>query len=114
MSSVVFIARALDGSWVSIAPTQEGAQAAIAEREPDLLKQSNYQILAEPLEKLLRNNVGGVTRSLESRLVKWDGDGPIPDDASTSPEKYPQVAEVLSGGDGRPTKTVYRRPDSCL
>lgn len=111
--TLVYIARALDGSWASIAPTQEAAQASIAEREPDIVRQGHYQILAEPLEKLLAGNVAGVSRSMESRLVKWDGDGPIPEDAATSPEKYPQVAEVLSGGDGKPTTLIYRR-ETCL
>jgi hypothetical protein len=43
------------------------------------------------------------------KLVKWDGDGPIPADAEDHPEKYPQVAEVREGGDDIPTKTIYRR-----
>lgn len=107
--TIVYVARALDGSWAGVASTQEAAQAAIEAHEPDPARRSHYQILAEPLERLLRNEIAGVSRSLESRIVKWDGDGPIPDDASTEPAKYSQVAEVLVGGDGRPMTTIYRR-----
>lgn len=48
----------------------------------------------------------------EYKLVKWDGDAPqggIPEDAKDFPEKYPQVAEVIRGGDGIPTTVIYRR-----
>ncbi len=50
---------------------------------------------------------------INHRIVKWDGDAPdggIPDDAATHPERYPQVAEVIEGGDGffGPV-VIYRR-----
>lgn len=47
-------------------------------------------------------------------IVKWDGDGQIPDDAAEHPEKYPQVSEVVKCGDGLPAPQVtYRRETPC-
>lgn len=48
-------------------------------------------------------------RELVHHLVKWDGDGPIPEDARTNPEKYPQVSEVIEMREGNPPRTLYRR-----
>ena len=42
-------------------------------------------------------------------LVKWDGPGPVPDDAKDHPEKYPQISEVVRSGDNIPTEVIYRR-----
>lgn len=106
---MICIARALDGSWVSLATDEGDAQRQIAEREPDIVKQGRYQILWEPLSKLMANVIPGVRRGLRQTLVKWDGDGPIPEDAAANPKKYPHVVEVMEGGDGIPTKTLYRR-----
>jgi hypothetical protein len=107
---LVYIARALDGSWIGQPTNTElGSQQLIEDHEPDAAKRSNYHILAEPLSKLLANQVAGVTRMLTGKVVKWDGDGPIPDDAAQNPQNYPQVAEVVEGGDFKPTKVIYRR-----
>ena len=105
----VYIARALDGSWSAVANSNDGAVQLIEAYEPDVNKRSQYQILVEPLAKLLAGQIPQVSRGLKQRLVKWDGDGPIPEDAETNPQKYPQVAEVIEGGDGIPTTTIYRR-----
>lgn len=42
-------------------------------------------------------------------LVKWDGDGPIPEDAGDHPEKYPQVSEVIRWTEGSAPEVTYRR-----
>lgn len=52
--------------------------------------------------------------SADTRLVKWDGDGPIPEDAATNPEKYPEVSEVLKlsgpfAPDGSKPQVIYTR-----
>ena len=109
---LVYIARALDGSWVAPQPaaTEEDARAQIAAREPDENKRSAYQILIEPMSKLLADQIPGIRRGIKQRLVKWDGDAPIPDDAADNPSRYPQISEVLEGGDGVSTpKVIYRR-----
>lgn len=106
---MVYIARALDKSWAAVASSEEEAQKKIAEREPDVVKQGQYQILVEPLSKLMANQVAGIQRGLSQKLVKWDGDGPIPLDAADNPTKYPQVAEVIESADGAPTRVLYRR-----
>jgi hypothetical protein len=110
---IVYIARAIDGSWVAPNPvlSQEEAQQVIEAHEPDPEKRSRYQILAESLDKLLADEIAGIKRGLQQRLVKWDGDAPggIPEDASAHPENYPQVAEVIESGDDIPTRVVYRR-----
>jgi hypothetical protein len=107
---MVYIARALDKSWASVANDEEHARRLIAAREPDIVKQGQYQILVEPMSKLMANAIPGIQRGLVQKLVKWDGDPPIPPDAADNPTKYPQVAEVIEGGDGIPTRTLYRRP----
>jgi hypothetical protein len=58
---------------------------------------------------MAKENVGLKFDFTRFRLVKWDGDPPIPEDAETEPQKYPQVAEVLEGGEGIPTRVIYRR-----
>ncbi len=107
---MVYIARALDKSWAAVGNSQEHAQQLIAAREPDIVKQSQYQILVEPMSKLMANAIPGVQRAFTQKLVKWDGEGPIPEDAAENPTKYPQVAEVIEGGDFKETRTLYRRP----
>lgn len=112
LSQLVYIARALDGSWMAPTPfqTEEAAREAIAQHEPDLVKRNAYHILIEPLGRVLNGQVAGVKSGIQMRLVKWDGDGPPADDAHVNPEKYPQVAEVLEGGDGSErSKVIYRR-----
>lgn len=108
---LVYIARAIDGSWVSPVPaaSQEEARAQIAAHEPDVTQHSAYQILVETMHRLMTHQVKGVKARILHRLVKWDGDAPIPVDAADQPHKYPQVAEVIEGGDGMPTKVIYRR-----
>lgn len=108
--TLVYIARALDKSWAATAESEADARRKIAAYEPDPAKHSDYQILVEPMERLLANQVPGIERGLKHRIVKWDGDAPIPDDASERPERYSQVSEVLEGGDGIPTTIIYRRP----
>lgn len=107
---IVYVARALDGSWMAVANSLEDAGKLIEEREPDLVKRSGYQILSETLANFMAGKVHGVQGAgMKSTLVKWDGDDPIPADAHLVPHKYPQVAEVIEGGDGIPTQTTYRR-----
>lgn len=115
MTQKVYIARANDGSWAALAASEDQARVLIAEHEPDVARRdSDYRVLCDTMDRLMADQVPGVRRGFHQRLVKWDGDGPIPGDASTHPEKYPQVIEVIEGGDGIPTKTIYRRDQSCL
>jgi len=107
---MVYIARALDKSWAQVANSEEHARQLIAAREPDIVKQSGYQILVEPMSKLMANAIPGIQRGLSQKLVKWDGDGQIPLDAADNPALYPQVAEVIESADGAPTRVLYRRP----
>lgn len=110
MTQLAYIARANDGSWASLAASDAQARQLIAEHEPDEGRRgTHYTVIVDTMERLMADQVPGIRRGLQQRLVKWDGDGPIPDDASTHPEKYPQVAEVIEGGDGIPTTTIYRR-----
>ena len=108
---IVYIARALDGSWVASNPTdtEEKARMQIEAHEPDPSRYNAYQILAELLGRVLGGRTAGVKAIVRHKMVKWDGDPPIPEDASEHPEKYPQVAEVIEGGDGIETKVIYRR-----
>ena len=115
MTQKVYIVRANDGSWAALAANEDQARQLIAEHEPDAARRDNdYSVIVDTMDRLMADQVPGIRRGLQQRLVKWDGDGPIPDDASTHPEKYPQVIEVIEGGDGIPTKTIYRRDQSCL
>ena len=109
--NIVYIAKAIDNSWIAaeLSPNQEAARALIAAHEPDPNKQNLYHILAEPLSKVLANRVEGVKGIVRHRLVKWEGDEPMPADAEFHPEKYPQVIEVIEGGDDQPTNVIYRR-----
>lgn len=115
MTQLAYIARANDGSWASLAASEDQARQLIEEHEPDESRRTmDYSIIVDTMERLMANRVPGVKRGLSQRLVKWEGDGPIPDDASTDPQKYPQVLEVIEGGDGIATKVIYRRDQSCL
>jgi hypothetical protein len=110
---IVYVSRALDGSWMAVANSLNEAERLIEEREPDLVKRSGYQILSETLANFMAGKVQGVkSLGMKSTIVKWDGDDPIPEDAHIHPHKYPKVAEVIEGGDGIPTQTTYRR-DPC-
>jgi hypothetical protein len=106
----VWIPRALNGSWVGgIAQSTDEALKMIKAHEPDETKHSGYQILVETMERVLSNSIPGMQRAIRARTVKWDGDGVIPDDAATNPEKYPQVQEVVESGDGIPMRVIYKR-----
>lgn len=113
MSERIYIARALDKSWAAVATSEAHANELIAAHEPDPDKRSGYQILVETMTRLMADEIPGIRRGLQQRLVKWEGEGPIPEDASQHPENYPQVIEVVEGGDGIVTKTIYRR-EACL
>lgn len=115
MTQLAYIARANDGSWAALAASEDQARQLIAEHEPDVGRRgSQYSVIVDTMDRLMADQVPGIRRGLQQRLVKWDGDGPIPDDASIHPDRYPQVAEVIEGGDGIPTTTIYRRDQSCL
>lgn len=125
MNHYVWIPRALDGSWQAIASSNEEALRLIAEREPDEHKRSGYQILVEPASRVpdpnfraigVRDGYGlehapvqGRGVGFITRLAKWDGEGPVPDDAAIHPMKYSRVSEVIEFGDGIPTRVLYRR-----
>ena len=65
----------------------------------------------EPLARVLSGRIPGVKPGVTYKLVKWDGDGPVPDDAADNPRAYPQVTEVLECGDtaAAKVKVLYRR-----